>query len=80
MDLDIDSKGTLWLATTNGLSKYEGNSFKNYQRKNGLPSKLVTTVHVDRKDDSIIWVGSERSGLTRFDKKDFYFCKARWIT
>lgn len=72
LDLDIDSKGTLWLATTNGLSKYEGNSFKNYQRKNGLPSKLVTTVHVDRKDDSIIWVGSERSGLTRFDKKDFF--------
>ncbi len=72
LDMDVDFDGVLWLATTNGLSKYAGNSFKNYGRKDGLPAKLVTAVHVDKNDNSKIWVGSERSGLTRFDKKGFF--------
>ena len=72
LDLDFDSNGILWLATTNGLSKYSENNFKNYSRKDGLPSKLVTAVHVDGKDNSKIWIGSERSGLTRFDKNGFF--------
>ena len=72
LDLDVDSEGILWLATTNGLSKYAGGSFINYGRKDGLPSKLVTAVHVDKKNNSKIWLGSERSGLTRFDKKGFF--------
>ena len=72
LDLDLDSKGDLWIATANGLSKLSGSVFKNYSRRDGLPSKLVTSVHVDKRDDSRIWIGSERSGLTRFDEKGFY--------
>ena len=72
LDLDLDSKGNLWIATANGLSKLSGSIFKNYSRRDGLPSKLVTSVHVDDRDDSRIWIGSERSGLTRFDEKGFY--------
>ena len=59
LDLDLDSKGNLWLATANGLSKLSGTKFKNYSRADGLPSKLVTAVHVDKNDDSIVWSGSE---------------------
>ena len=72
LDLDMDSKGTLWLATAKGLSQYTGLGFKNYSRKDGLPSSLVTAVHVDNADDSRIWTGSKSSGLTRFDKKGFF--------
>ena len=72
LDLDLDSKGNLWLATASGLSRFSGSKFDNYNRADGLPAKLVTTVHVDKNDNSIIWSGSENSGITRFDKKGFF--------
>ena len=72
LDLDMDSNGILWLATTKGLSQFTGSGFKNYSRKDGLPSSLVTAVHVDNVDDSRIWTGSKSSGLTRFDSKGFF--------
>ena len=72
LDLDLDSKGVLWLATSNGLSRFSGSMFKNYSRNDGLPSKLVTSVHVDKNDDSKIWTGSDGAGLTRFDEKGFF--------
>ena len=72
LDLDFDGEGNLWLATSNGLSKYSNNNFYNLSKKDGLPSKLITAVHVDRKNNKIIWSGSENSGLTRFDSKDFF--------
>ena len=72
LDMDLDSKGILWLATSKGLSRYTGSGFKNYSRKDGLPSNLITAVHVDKNDDSRIWTGSTSSGLTRFDSDGFF--------
>ena len=72
LDLDAKDDEELWLATSNGLSKYTGKDFLNFSRKSGLPSKLVTSVHVDRKKPSTIWTGSENSGLTRYDKNGFF--------
>ena len=72
LDIEIDSKGALWIATAKGLSHFNGSKFKNYSRKDGLPSSLVTAVHIDQNDDSRIWMGSRSSGLTRFDAKGFY--------
>ena len=72
LDMDMDSKGTLWLATAKGLSKFNGSGFQNYRKKDGLPSSLVTAVHVDRKDNSRVWTGSTSSGLTRFDAQGFF--------
>ena len=72
LDMDMDSKGKLWMATAKGLSHFTGSGFKNYNRKDGLPSNLVTAVHIDHKDDTRIWTGSTSSGVTRFDAKGFF--------
>ena len=71
LDLEINSRGDIWLATANGLSKYSNSKFKNYSRKDGLPSKLITTVHIDKNDENIVWSGSENSGLTRYENNKF---------
>ncbi len=72
LDLDIGKDGILWLATANGLSKYVNSTFVNYKKKDGLPSKVVTSVHVDRSNSNVVWAGSEKSGLTRFDSDGFF--------
>ena len=72
LDLDAKDNEELWLATANGLSKFTGEDFLNFSRDNGLPSKLVTSVHVDRQKSGTIWTGSENSGLTRYDENGFF--------
>ena len=37
LDIDIDSRGNIWLATTNGLSSVKNNKIKNYFKADGLP-------------------------------------------
>ncbi len=40
-DLVLDAHNILWIATNNGLSKFDGTSFTNFYKKNGLPSNKI---------------------------------------
>ncbi|AYN01333.1 two-component regulator propeller domain-containing protein [Chryseobacterium sp. 3008163] len=47
-DLEQDDKGFLWIATEDGLSRFDGLNFFNYTIKNGLPSNSVLQVVKDK--------------------------------
>lgn len=49
-DITKDNKGFLWIATSNGLSKYDGEKFVNFGIKQGMPGKWVWAVEHDDKD------------------------------
>lgn len=51
---DID--GYMWVATTSGLSRFDGKQFKNYDYEDGLPDNEVLFVTND--DGNRIWVNS----------------------
>lgn len=63
-----DKDGFLWLATDNGLSRYEGYSFTNFQPAEGdstsISSRHITSIAQD--NDGFIWVGTE-NGLNRLN-------------
>jgi ligand-binding sensor domain-containing protein/two-component sensor histidine kinase len=40
-----DSKGFMWIATWEGLSKYDGNKFTNYTTANGLSFDMINDMH-----------------------------------
>ena len=42
-DIVQDSKQYLWIATQDGLSKFDGNSFVNYYEKDGLMSSIINS-------------------------------------
>jgi signal transduction histidine kinase len=50
--LDFDDKG-LWFGTSNGLSYYDGKSFKNYTTKDGLSTNNIWTLHYSRKFETL---------------------------
>lgn len=62
-----DSLGYLWLATPDGVSKYDGYSFTQYRHDYSdtttLPANFVTTLYVDSKGR--VWVGTF-SGLCQY--------------
>lgn len=66
-----DSRGIMWLATANGLSRYnsEEENFLTYRHSDKKPQSLldnsVTTIAEDL--DGHLWIGSKK-GLDRFDR------------
>ncbi len=57
-----DSRGFLWFATLDGLSRYDGNAFVNYTTDDGLPNRMVWAVAEDREGG--LWSGTT-GGLVR---------------
>jgi ligand-binding sensor domain-containing protein/AraC-like DNA-binding protein len=71
-----DSKGVMWLATANGLNRYnlETESFLKYRHSDKKPHSLsdnsISTITEDQ--DGQLWIGSKK-GLDRFDKESGNF-------
>lgn len=60
-----DRDGFLWLATQEGLARFDGIQFVVYDRSNSIiPKNTITDVEIDA--GGIVWVGTEEGGLVRF--------------
>lgn len=44
-----DSKGYMWFATNNGVSRFNGYGFENFSMKDGLPDNTVFEIYEDKK-------------------------------
>ena len=50
----LDNHGFLWIATDNGVSKFDGKNFKTYTTSHGLPDNEITDIFIDSSNR--IWV------------------------
>ena len=64
----IDHHGFLWIATENGLAKFDGKNFKIYTTAQGLPDNEITDIFID--SSQTIWV-------TPFRKTPAYYNPVR---
>ncbi len=66
-----DSAGFIWIASTDGLARYDGNGFRVWRHEANDPRSLtgnwVQTVHVDAHDR--VWASSEFGGLSMLDSR-----------
>ena len=64
--IDEDENGTLWIATNNGLNRFNVNdeTFEQYYVTDGLPDPLVIGILID--NDGMLWLSTE-NGLSRFN-------------
>jgi len=64
-----DSKGNIWLATWEGIIRYDGKNFTNFTNKVGLRQTRVFTLLEDIKGN--LWFGTIGAGVYRYDGKKF---------
>ena len=63
-----DKQGMIWVATENGLNRYDGYSFETFNTNDGLPSDII--INVIQGKDGRIYVGTSR-GLCRSTMDNF---------
>lgn len=81
-DLAIDRQGYVWIATVDGLARYDGEGFKHWRydpkRKDSLPANNVMAIFADSEDriwaatmDELSFLDKDRGKFHRyrFDKK-----------
>ncbi len=70
-DIFQDQRGFIWVATGDGLARFDGNAFKIYKRDpdnldNSLSSNAIITLYETR--DNLLWIGT-RAGIDRLDQQ-----------
>lgn len=60
-----DDKHVFWISTTNGLSRYDGRSFRNYTTEDGLPAGVFNTNSYLKDNRGKMYFGTY-SGLVSF--------------
>ncbi len=64
-----DDQGFLWFSTTDGLSRYDGYSFRVYRFENGNPNSLSNNSMsaILLGQGGILWLATTGGGVDRFD-------------
>ncbi|KAB7772162.1 histidine kinase [Xanthomonas maliensis] len=62
---DEDANGYLWMASSDGLARYDGRNYRIWRIEDGLHDNQVWAVHVDRRNR--VWIGTDIGGLAMLD-------------
>ena len=67
-DLLLDRHENLWIATPNGLSYFDGSTFRTFTTEDGLPSNHIRCLFEDRRGH--LWLGTH-GGVVHYDGRLF---------
>jgi ligand-binding sensor domain-containing protein len=77
-DIKQDKDGYIWMATTNGLQRYDGHAFLTFSSNEGnpeaIPNNSIVYMYYDRKGQ--LWIMSDDNNFGIFDTKKFTYHKA----
>ncbi len=64
-----DTSKKLWLATSRGISTFDGEKFNNFSQQRNFADIKCRAILVDQKDR--IWIGTEGDGLKLYDRNSY---------
>lgn len=71
IDMIKSRSGYLWIATQDGLNRYDGYSFKTYKHDPSDPTSISDNFvwSIVEDNQGYLWVGTAKGGLNRFDPR-----------
>jgi signal transduction histidine kinase/ligand-binding sensor domain-containing protein/CheY-like chemotaxis protein len=66
-----DRSGYLWIASSDGLVRYDGVAFHTWRVEQGLHDNFIWSVHTDASNR--VWFGTHQAGLAMFDAERRHF-------
>ncbi|WP_241093369.1 hybrid sensor histidine kinase/response regulator [Xanthomonas sp.] len=68
-----DQLGYLWLASSDGLARFDGRGYRIWRVEDGLRDNKIWTVHVDAQNR--VWIGTQNAGMAMLsaDRRTFRF-------
>lgn len=66
--LFIDSRGFIWIGGIDGITRFDGKNFINYNKLNGLVDNFVTSISEDKKGNLLI---GTKKGISLFNGNAF---------
>ena len=63
------SDGHVWIGTTGGLIEFDGEAFRAYSERHGLPNETINAVAEDRAGN--VWIGTDAGGVARLTRNGF---------
>ena len=69
MSIAQDKNGYMWIATEEGLNRFDGYEFEKFFKNETLNSLSGNELNciIDDKQDSIIWIATQRAGLNAYN-------------
>ncbi len=61
IDVMVDSRGFMWFSTRDGLSRFDGRTFRTYELVDGLPHATINGVTETR--DGSLWLATNGAGV-----------------
>lgn len=65
IDIEFDSHGVMWLATREGVYRYDGSRLKHISSQQGLSDDDIRSLTIDKNDN--IWIATNSGGLNIFE-------------
>lgn len=65
-----DFNGFLWVATGEGISRYDGVSFTVFTERDSVADNFTRIIYVD-KESELVWLGHNNGALSVYDGKGF---------
>lgn len=67
-NINQDAKGFVWIATIDGLNRFDGRRFDTYTKENsGLPSNQINDIIQDPTNTDRVWIATRNDGVSVFD-------------
>jgi len=76
-DVLADSRGFVWFATPDGVSRFDGTRFVAYYRRDGLPDSAVNTIL--ETHGGVIWASTNGGGVARFEPRGVQLADGRRV-
>jgi ligand-binding sensor domain-containing protein/AraC-like DNA-binding protein len=65
-----DSDGYLWIATVNGVSRFDGTHFENFYKEDGLPGNFSVKLFADSRNR--VWISILNAGLAYYFQNNIH--------